>query len=74
MSMMVHASRLIVGLIFLFLSFVLFWVLSFFLWPFVTAAQQYPLWAVPITILLFLVYAYFIGLLATFVVRRFAFA
>lgn len=67
----VHWVRLKVGIIFAILSTVMSYVLGLFLWPFVAYARQYPYWALPIAILLFLIYSYFVGWLVLFVARTF---
>ena len=67
----VHWLRLKVGIIFAILSTIMYWVLSLFLWPFVTYARQHTYWALPIAILLFIIYSYFVGWLVLFVAKTF---
>lgn len=67
----VHWIRLKVGIIFAILSTIMYWVLSLFLWPFVAYARQNPYWTLPIAILLFLIYSYFVGWLVIYVAKTF---
>jgi len=71
MSEEVHWLRLKVGIIFAILSTIMYWVLSLFLWPFVAYARQNTYWALPIAILLFIIYSYFVGWLVLFVAKTF---
>jgi len=67
MSEEVHWLRLKVGIIFAILSTIMYWVLSLFLWPFVAYARQNTYWALPIAILLFIIYSYFVGCHVNFI-------